>query len=92
MSTPLATVTKVILVSLAAAFIGCGSGPRAPTKTTTTHTHKTTVHDTGEASMSDVKETKTEQANGSENTTRTVVTEESSPPPAPEPAPKSAPK
>lgn len=73
---------RAFLVGTAFTLVACGGSPPPPTSKTTTHTEKTTVHDTGETISSDVTETKTQQPNGSEEVERTEKTKTSAPPPA----------
>jgi hypothetical protein len=65
------------------ALAGCFGTKAPPKSTTTTRTQTTTEQDTGQSSTSDVVETNTKQADGTEDVVRTTTTKESRPAPTP---------
>lgn len=68
-----------LILATGLALTACKSTP-APKSTTTTHTESTTQQDTGQVNKTDVKETSTEQVDGSKQTKRTETTDKNTPP------------
>jgi len=82
---PTSSILSAVAFTIVLATMGCGGKPAAKS-TTTTSTQTSTQQDTGESTKSEVKETRTEQPDGSQEVKRTETTKQVTPPPAP-PAP-----
>jgi PBP1b-binding outer membrane lipoprotein LpoB len=77
------TVSRGSALVCALALVGCFGSTPPPKSTTTTRTQTTTEQDTGQSTTSDVVETNTMQADGTQDVVRTQTTTESKPAPTP---------
>jgi hypothetical protein len=73
------TFSRGSAVVCSLALVGCFGTKAPPKSTTTTRTQTTTEQDTGQSTTSDIVETNTKQADGTEDVVRTTTTKESRP-------------
>jgi hypothetical protein len=73
------TYSRGIALACSLALAGCFGSTPPPKSTTTTRTQTTTEEDTGQSKTSDVVETSTMQADGTQDVVRTQTTTESKP-------------